>query len=172
MKALLLATLFMSGGSAVALQNEEVQGTVEGVANQISCRVGNMFKGGRVENVKENGFAFPSDEYLSTLTEEQAFAVTSAVDVINANHDWVNMTDEEIIVALQDAHTTLQELYTDLGISGPATQVRLRPGQSGENGNKRARGNGRNENFVPNGDGVQDGTCLDDEEVLTPDDSV
>ncbi|MBN2605466.1 MAG: hypothetical protein JXR62_06575 [Bacilli bacterium] len=172
MKALLIASMIMGGGSAAALQNEEVAGAVEGVANQITYRVQNMFKGSNVENIKENGFSYPSDEYLATLTEEQAFAITSAIDVINATNDWSSMTDEEITVAIAEARASLQALYADLGIDGPATQVQARVGRDGEKGKGGFQGKGRDENFVPNGDGLQDGTCLDDEVVPEANDLV
>ena len=100
MKALLAASMLFSGGSAVALQNENVADTVTEAANQVVYRVQNMFRGNQVENVKENGLPYPSEEYLSSLTEDQAFAITSAIDVINATYDWSNMTDEEIEEAL------------------------------------------------------------------------
>lgn len=161
MKALLAASMLFSGGSAVALQNENVADTVTETANQVVYRVQNMLRGNQVENVKENGLPYPSEEYLSSLTEDQAFAITSAIDVINATYDWSNMTDEEIEEALSAVKEELHNLYLELGIEGPMIQTQERS----RKGNRHGRGGSANEDFVPYGDGTRDGTCTAEEVV-------
>ena len=157
MKSLLIASMLFSGGGAVAMQNEEVADTVKETANQVVYEVQNMFKGNQIENVKEDGFPYPSEEYLSTLTEEQVFKITSTIDVINATYDWSNMTDEEIEVALTLVKEELHNLYLELGIEGPMVQTQTRARKGNRNG-----GGGRTgEDFVPRGDGTQDGTCTE-----------
>ncbi len=162
MKTLLIASMLFSGGSAAALQNEEVVDTATNTANQIMYKVQNMFKGNQIENVKENGFPYPSEEYLSSLTEDQVFAITSKIDVINATYDWNNMTDEEISETLALVKTELHDLYLELGIEGPAVQNQMRA----RKGNRQGRGGSVNENFVPYGDG----TCTN-EDVVEPGDA-
>ncbi len=87
MNGLLIASMLMSGGTAVAMQNEDVNNVVNDTASKVIYQVGNMFKGSQVKNLRENGFSLPNEEFLSTLTEEQVFEITSAIDVINATYD-------------------------------------------------------------------------------------
>ena len=163
MKALLAATMLFSGGSAVAMQNEEVTGTIINTASQVMYKVQNMFRGNQVENIKEDGFPYPSEEYLNSLTDEQVFEITSAIDVINATYDWNNMTDEEIMDALAQVKTELHDLYVQLGIDGPMVQTQTRARKGNRQGNGRSTG----EDFMPrrggNQDGTHDGTCINDD---------
>ncbi|MBN2604620.1 MAG: hypothetical protein JXR62_02205 [Bacilli bacterium] len=119
MKTLLIASMVFGGGSAVAMQNETVSNKVNDSASHFMVKVRNMFKGNHMESVRENGLKYPSEEYLASLTEEQAIALTSAIDVLNASYDWTNMTDEEIQIALENVKTELEALYAELGIEGP-----------------------------------------------------
>ena len=165
MKTLIIASMLFSGGSAAAMQNEEVAETVTDTTNQFVYKVQNMLKGDKVENVKEDGFPYPSEEYLNSLTEDQAFAITSAIDVINATYDWSNMTDEEIQLALEEIKLELHDLYLELGIEGPMVQTQTRA----RKGNRGGKGGRTNEDFVPYGDGTQDGTCIEDEVIVSGD---
>ena len=160
MNGLLVATMVMASGSGLAMTNETVRENVSDSANTMMVQVKNMFKGSQIENVKAEGFAYPSEEFLATLTEDQAFQVVSAIDVINATYDWANMSDEEIIAALDLVKLELQDLYTELGIEGPLvqSQSQKRQGQSETKGKRGSR-----EDFVPSGDGVPDEDCLTDE---------
>ena len=143
MNGLLIATMLMSGGSAVAMQNPEISDKVNESASKVMYQVKNMFKGSQIENLRENGFSYPSEEYLSNLTEDQAFEVVSTIDQINAVYDWVNMTDEEIEDALVLVKAEMSALYTELGIEAPMTQTQTRT--------RSRKGNNWNEDFVPNG---------------------
>jgi hypothetical protein len=169
MNGLIIATLVFGGGSAVAMQNEEINETVTNVVTETASKVQNMFKGANPARITEEGLPYPSEEYLATLTEDQAFQVVSAIDVINASYDWANMTDEEIMVALGEIKLELQALYAELGIEGPIVQTRQRRGQT----EGRGKGGGRmNDDFIPNGDGIPDEDCDLDETVPTEDDQV
>ena len=119
MNGLLIAAMVMGGGSTVAMQNQNVNQAVNDTANKVMLQVGNMFKGSRLENLKENGLTGPSEEFLSTLTEDQVFQITSTIDVINATYDWANMTDEEIKDALVLVKAEMEALYEELGIEAP-----------------------------------------------------
>ena len=143
MNGLLIATMLMSGGSAVAMQNPEISDKVNESASKVMYQVKNMFKGSQIENLRENGFSYPSEEYLSNLTEDQAFEVVSTIDQINAVYDWANMTDEEIEDALVLVKAEMSALYTELGIEAPMTQTQTRT--------RSRKGNNWNEDFVPNG---------------------
>ena len=143
MNGLLIATMLMSGGSAVAMQNPEISDKVNESASKVMYQVKNMFKGSQIENIRENGFSYPSEEYLSNLTEDQAFEVVSTIDQINAVYDWANMTDEEIEDALVLVKAEMSALYTELGIEAPMTQTQTRT--------RSRKGNNWNEDFVPNG---------------------
>lgn len=126
MNGFIIATMLLSGGSAVAMQNQEVNQAVNHTANKVMLQVGNMFKGSRLENIRENGFTGPSEAFLSTLTEDQVFQITSAIDVINATYDWANMTDEEIRDALVLVKAEMEALYAELGIEAPMIQTQTR----------------------------------------------
>lgn len=168
MNALLIGTLVFGGGSAVALQNEEINETVTEAVYQASSKVQNMFKGSNPARITEEGLPYPSEEYLASLTEDQAFQVVSAIDVINATYDWANMTDEEIKVALAEVKLELQALYTELGIEGPIVQTRQRRGPSQGKG----KGGRANNDFIPSGDGIPDEDCLPDDVLPTEGDVV
>ena len=165
MKTLIIASMLFSGGSAAAMQNEEVAETVTDTTSQFMYKVQNMFKGNQVESVKEDGFPYPSEEYLSSLTADQAFAITSTIDVINATYDWSNMTDEEIQSVLAEVKLELHDLYLELGVEGPMVQTQTRA----RKGNRNGRGGSTNEDFVPYGEGTQDGTNTQDDVVESGD---
>lgn len=160
MNGLLIATMLMSGGSAVAMQNEEINTVVNETANKVMYQVQNMFKGSQIENVRENGFSYPSDEYLASITEDQAFQIVSTIDVINATYDWANMTDEEIEAALVLVKAELNALYTELGIEGPMTQTKTQ--------SRFRKGKKYNEDFVPNNDNLP----VEDNPVIKTGDTV
>jgi len=163
--------MLASGGSAVALQNDTVADTVSTTASQFMNKVQTMVRGNKVLDVIENGFPYPSEEYLSTLTEEQQFAVISEIDLINTTYDFSTMTDEEARLALDEIKLQLHDLYTELGIEGPMIQTQERQG-IGQGGQR-----GRSEDGTfQNGDGLRDGSCFEDEvvpdEVIETDDAV
>lgn len=137
MKLLLLGSMLFSGGSAVAMQNEEINETVNDTVDHVVQYVQNRLGRRIADTVGETGFPYPPETALSQLTEDQVFAITSEIDQINAEYDWANMTDEEIAVALQEVHARLDALYTDLGIELPQTQNQFRgangKGQGGQN---------------------------------------
>lgn len=162
MNGLLIATMLMSGGSAAAMQNQEVNIAVNETANRVMTQVKSMFKGKRIENLKENGYIYPSEEFLSTLTEDQSFQITSAIDVINATYDFANMSDEEIEDALVLIRAEMHDLYTELGIEGPEvkTQTRTRAGSR--------KGKNRDSDFVPGSRNNLNPPC-EDEIVETED---
>lgn len=171
MNGLLVAAMVMGSGSGLALTNDTVRETVSENTNQVMVKVQNMFKGSKIENVKAEGFAYPSEEYLANLTEDQAFQVVSAIDVINAEYDWANMSDDEITEALALVKAELHDLYIELGIEGPLVQSQLqkRQGQS----ESRGKGNrGSREDFIPRGDGVPDEDCLTDDDLVEDDDAI
>lgn len=70
MNGFLIATLVFGGGSAVAMQNEEISETVNTVVTQTASKVQNMFKGGSPARITEEGLPYPSEEYLASLTED------------------------------------------------------------------------------------------------------
>jgi hypothetical protein len=158
MKLLALGFALLSGGSAVAMENETVSETVTNTATQIRTMIQKKLQGNLFETVKESGFPYPSEEYLAALTEDQAFEIVSAIDVINATYDWQNMTDEEIIDALALVKVEMQELYTALGVESPAVQTRTQTRtQTRQGGNDNGKGN---KNTEPKG--TQERTCTEE----------
>ena len=172
MNLLLVGAMLFSGGSAVALQNDTVSDTVSTTANQFMNKVQTMFKGDKVLDVIENGFPYPSEEYLSTLTEDQEFAVISKIDSINATYDFSTMTDDEVRLALDEIKLQLHDLYTELGIEGPMVQTRERfggqGGRGGQGGHHGQGGRSEDGNFQRGG-GLHDGTCIEDEVIESDD---
>jgi hypothetical protein len=147
MKLIAIGAALLSGG-VMATENEAVNEVVTKAYEQVKEMVQARFGQNVIETVKEEGaYPYPNDTFLSTLTEEQAFAITSAIDVVNAEYDWANMTDEEIEAAVLEVKAELQALHTELGIEAPMTQTRQ--GYRGANGHK---GTGEAQ-------GDQDGEC-------------
>lgn len=173
MKLLALGFALLSGGSAVAMENETVKETVTNTATQIRTMIQKKAQGNLFETVKESGFPYPSEEYLATLTEDQAFEIVSAIDVINATYDWQNMTDQEIIDALALVKVEMHDLYEALGVESPAVQTRTQTRtqtkahsktqeKARQGGNDKGKGLNTNE---PKGS--QDGSCVDEDVEAT-----
>jgi hypothetical protein len=124
MKLFLIGTLLFSGGTAVAVQNEEVRERAVELYKNVRERVQHKMKENLVETVKENGFPYPSEERLENLTEDQQFEIISLIDQFNATYDWANMTDEEIIEALAVCEDEIHALAEELGIELPEDPIR------------------------------------------------
>ncbi|BCR35920.1 hypothetical protein [Mariniplasma anaerobium] len=160
MNLLLAGVMLFSGGSVIAMQNEEISDVVNDTVEHVSQYVQNRLGRRIADTVSETGFPYPQEAFLSTLTEDQVFAITSEIDVINATYDWSNMTEEEISVALQEVHQMLDDLYTELGVEAPQTQNQYR------GANSKAKGKMASENA-----GTYDGECpyddiVDDSDIL------
>jgi hypothetical protein len=162
MKLLLLGTMLLSGGAVAT--NDTVQKEVTNVYNQAKIMVQKGFQGSMIDRVKETGFPYPNENFLAQLTDEQEALYLTAIDQINAEYDWQNMTDEEIIDALAVVKEELSALRVELGIEVEAVQQRA--------------GRHWNDEFVPKGrggssrtpNGSYDGDCpLDDIEPIDPD---
>lgn len=119
MKLFIIGSLLFSGGGVAAMQNETVNEEVTEKVAQVRQYVQNRFKRELYSEVQETGFPYPSEEYLASLTEEQALAVVSEIDLINATYDWPNMTDDEVKEALLVAKEQLVTLFEELEIDGP-----------------------------------------------------
>lgn len=142
MKLFLLGTMILSGGAVAT--NETVQEEVTNVYNQAKVMVQKGFQGSMIDRVKESGFPYPNETFLAQLTDEQEALYLTAIDQINAEYDWQNMTDEEIIDALAVVKEELTALKAELGIDVEAVQARA--------------GKHWNEDFVPRGKGGSQGT--------------
>ena len=157
MKLLLLGSALFSGG-VVATESEVVVETVK----EFSQQVQNRFSNNQATNIQETGFPYPSEEFLATITEDQALQVISYIDVVNATYDWANMSEDEINAVLVEVRTDLHDLYLELGIEGPMTQTRTRT----------RAGKGGNINRTTEPRGNEDGTCIYDEVVEESPDEV
>lgn len=126
MKLFLIGTLLFSGGTAAAMQNDTVRENVSGMYNHVRERVANRAKERSIDKLREEGFPYPSDERLANLTEEQQFAIISAIDQINATYDFSLMSDEEIKETLRIIHQEMEVLADELGIDIPDNFIRNR----------------------------------------------
>jgi hypothetical protein len=126
MRLLLLGTALLSGGGAVAMQNEDVQEHVYQVTERARYVIQHRVKKHLLEEVKETGFPYPPQAYLDNLTDEQEALVLTTIDQINAEYDWASMTDEEIIETLKLVKADMDALYEELGIDGPTLRQRVR----------------------------------------------
>jgi uncharacterized membrane-anchored protein YjiN (DUF445 family) len=124
MKLFLIGTLLFSGGTAVAVQNEEVRDRAVALYQNVRERVQHKMKENLLETVKENGFPYPSEERLENLTEDQQFELITLIDQFNATYDWANMTDEEIMDALAVCEDEIHALAEELGIELPQDPIR------------------------------------------------
>ncbi len=126
MKLFLLGTLLFSGGGAIAMQNETVKENVSDMYHNVRQRVQKRVKENSFDRLRENGYPYPSEEKLATLTEEQQTAILTAIDQINATYDWINMTDEEIKEALAVVQDELNLLAEELGLDLPDNWMQKR----------------------------------------------
>ena len=126
MKLFLIGTLLFSGGSAAAMQNETVNENVTGIYQNVRERVQKRVKENTFQNLKENGFPYPSETRLENLTEEQQVAIITAIDQINARYDFTSMTDEELTTACIDIQAELNLLADELGLDIPDDWMRSR----------------------------------------------
>jgi|GEM_PF-1968239 hypothetical protein len=100
--------LFVELGIDPALIREQVR-------DHIQDRVHDFM----LNRIKEDGIRYPGDYVLSQLTEDQLAEITALIDSYNATYDWANMTDDEIITALQDFRDEMAALKDSLGIDFP-----------------------------------------------------
>lgn len=116
MKLFLIGTLLFSGSGAAAMQNEAVNQTVTDVYQNVRQRVQKRVKETAFDSIRETGFPYPTEERLSSLTEDQQFAITSTIDQVNGTYEWGIMTNDEIEDALVVVQEELSELCDELGI--------------------------------------------------------
>lgn len=119
-KYLAIGSLIIAGGVTVAMTNETVNA---GVTNTYEEVKGRFFKRGENKEpggIVKNGIPYPSETYLETLSDDQALAITTQIDLLNATYDWANLTDEEFELAIEDAKTQLTALYEELGLEAPS----------------------------------------------------
>ncbi len=126
MKILAIGSLLLSGGTAVAMQNETVREETVNLYNRARYVIQHRIQNRLLEEVKETGFPYPPQAYLDTLTDEQEALVIAQIDQINATYDWANMTDEEILDAFAVIRDDMAALYDELGIDGPNLRERIR----------------------------------------------
>lgn len=72
-----------------------------------------------LEDLRENGIEYPNEERLENLTEEQGAALLAKIDEFNETYDWANMTEEEIMEAMEVIKTELRELREELDFPVP-----------------------------------------------------
>ncbi len=87
-----------------------------------------------LEDLRENGLSYPSDEFFSNLTEDQVLLVQAFIDDVNLSNDFSSMTDEEIKDVLDEVKEGIELLFEEMGVELPS-----RP-QHSKNGNKGPRG--------------------------------
>lgn len=151
MKSLLLLSAIFTSGGAVAVQHE----AVEEKLSENMHRLRQMFErkhGYDIESIREFGYPYPNEERLAELTEEQAFAITSFIDQVNADYDFTSMTDEEIEDALVQIREELRLLHEELGLEyhyGHPGEEGLRNAMRArqERGRGRGRGHGHRGGF-------------------------
>ncbi len=61
---------------------------------------------------------------MANLTEDQSTALLAKIDDLNATYDWANMSEEEILVAMEVIKVELQELHDEFGITPPQNPSR------------------------------------------------
>ncbi|AIO19686.1 hypothetical protein KQ51_01812 [Candidatus Izimaplasma bacterium HR1] len=126
MKLFLIGTLLFSGGGVAAIQNEDIRENVTDMYKNVRERVQKRVQENSCENLRENGFPYPSEERLANLTEEQQVAIVIAIDQINATYDFGAMTDDEIIEAMLVIQEELNLLADELGLDIPDNWLQAR----------------------------------------------
>ena len=92
--------------------------------SRVTTRTNFIVKEHLIENLKENGIEYPTNERLTSLTEEQSVALITKIDEINAKYDWATMSDDEIIAAMADIKLELQEFNDEFDIAPIQNQTR------------------------------------------------
>jgi len=126
MKLFLIGAAIFSGSGAVAMQNEEVRENVGEMYKRVQTRVRKQFRNNHIDEIAENGFPYPNEDYLNTLTEEQQLQILTTIDQINATYNWSEMTNEEIADTLLIVKEELSQVYAELGLEVPQEQIRNR----------------------------------------------
>ena len=126
MKLFLIGTLLFSGSGVAAMQNENVNETVSNMYHNVRQRVQKRVKENSFESLRENGFQYPSQERLESLTDDQKFAITSAIDQVNAKYNWAIMSDDEIKESLELVQADMKVLTEELGIKLSETFIKNR----------------------------------------------
>lgn len=134
-KILALFGAIFTGGS-FALNNEEVDDTVEEPTEEVEEVTKTSRKRGRhnISEIIENGFPYPSDEFLGTLTEDQLLAVTTYIDEVNLTYDFSTMTDEELKDILGEIREGMKALFEEQGIELPERPAKSESGTKGKRG--------------------------------------
>ena len=86
---------------------------------RVRRRTKEVIKEHLIENLQENGLEYPKGKFFEELTEEQTAAITAKIDEINETFDWANMTEEEIMEALETVREEMKELNEEYGIFPP-----------------------------------------------------
>lgn len=126
MKLLVLGSLLLSSGTAVAMQNETVQEEAGHLYQRARYHIVKRFKARLIDEVQDTGFPYPPQSFLDNLTEDQQVSVLTTIDQINAEYDWANMSEEDIVEALKLVREEMSALYEELGIDGPTLRERIR----------------------------------------------
>lgn len=126
MKLLMVGSLLFSGAGAVAMQDQDVNTSVSNFYNRAKVAVAHQFRQNQFDRIREEGFPYPPQAYLDTLTDEQEAVIMTAIDQINAEYDFSTMTDDQIIEVLQTERENLLSVYEDLGLEAPQIRSIIR----------------------------------------------
>lgn len=123
MKLFVIASMLFGGGTAAALNNEEVADTLKEkvpaiVRERFQNRVEDR-KENRLETLREDGILYPAEARFAELTVDQQLAITTLIDQYNLENDFANLTDEEIQVVFASFHEDMVLLLEELGLEMP-----------------------------------------------------
>lgn len=126
MRLFLIGTLLLGGGSAAAMQSETVRTDVADGYQHVRQVLARRVYHRMIDEVQDHGFPYPPEDYLATLTDEQAALILTTIDQINATYDWPSMSDDEVREALKVARDELALVYEELELDPPAWRAELR----------------------------------------------
>ncbi len=116
MKIFTIVSLFLSGGTALVMQNEEVASSIDQTVSYVKEYVDMHRHVDLDTDIVENGLPYPPSTWLAQLTEEQQAAIIAAIDGYNATYDWSLLTEEELATTLATIRTEMDALFVELGI--------------------------------------------------------
>lgn len=103
---------------------------------RVQSRTNSIIKNHLLDNLKVNGIEYPNEERLANLTDEQSDALIAKIDELNATYDWANLSDEEILAAMEIIKAELQDLHVELGFEATKQQSRQGSENNGDYGKR------------------------------------
>ena len=116
MKIFLILSMTFGAGSYLAAESTDIDETITETAHSFINRVKQRHPKISLDSIRENGFPYPDNVYLESLTDEQVTTLVAYIDQVNVYYDFTNMSDDEIKDALFVIRADLKDLSLELSL--------------------------------------------------------